>query len=92
MLKFEEWFEGISKENLSNKTLKELLEFAYKEGAIAFEKEMPLYGKNVETGEIIELPREENESLLPKDEVWSEEDVDLESWLKEKGDNKNESK
>lgn len=90
MLKFEEWFEGISKENLSNKTLKELLEFAYKEGAIAFEKEMPLYGKTLTTGEIVEIPREDNDSLLPEGEEWLDEDVDLESWLKEKEDKKDE--
>ena len=84
---FEKWFEGISKENLSNKTLKELLEFAYTEGTIAFEKEMPVYGTNVETGKIVELPREENTSLL-KDVEWNDDDVDLESWLnKEKVEN-----
>lgn len=80
---FEKWFESISKENLVNKTIKELLEFAYSEGAVAFEKEMPLYGTNVETGKIVELPREENTSLLVDGE-WNEEDVDLDSWLKNK--------
>jgi hypothetical protein len=80
---FEKWFENISKENLSNKTLKELLKLAYTEGAIAFEKDSPLYGKNVATGEILEIPREENPSLLKEGE-WNEEDVDLESWLKDK--------
>ena len=89
-MNFEKWFEGISKENLSNKTLKELLEFAYVEGAIAFEKSMPLYGTNVETGKVVELPREENTSLL-KDDEWNDDDVDLESWLKKDG-KENDSK
>jgi len=93
MLNFEEWFEGISKENLSNKTLKELLEFAYKEGAIAMEREMPLFGRNVETGEIIELPREDNESLLPKGEKWIDEDFDMDEWIKnKKAESSNDSK
>lgn len=79
---FEKWFESISKENLVNKTIKELLEFAYHEGAVAFEKEMPLYGTNLETGKIVELPREENTSLLIGE--WNDDDVDLESWLNDK--------
>lgn len=80
---FEKWFDGISKENLTNKTIKELMALAYKEGAIAFEKESPLYGRSVATGEILEIPREDNPSLLNEGE-WNEDDVDLESWLKDK--------
>ena len=90
-MNFEKWFESISKESLSEKSLKELLKMAYIEGAMALEKEMPLYGVNVETGKIVELPREDN-TPLPEGEKWCDEDFDLEDWLKSKDGEKDESK
>ena len=88
---FEKWFESVSKEILSEKSIKELLKMAYMEGAMALEKEMPLYGVNVETGKIVELPRDDN-TPLPEGEVWCDEDIDLDAWLKSKDDKKDESK
>ena len=83
-MSFDEWFEEFSKnKDLTNMSIKDIAKTAYKQGAIDFEKEMPMYVHS-ETGEISQVPREDNESLFPEGEKWSDEDVDLESWLKEK--------
>ena len=87
---FENWFEHFSKrtENLTEQSLKDMLKLAYTEGFKRCEREMPLYAKG-DDGTIIEVPREDNESLLPEGEKWCDEDVDLESWLENKNKDKN---
>lgn len=88
---FEKWFSSFSEnsENLTSKTLKEMLESAYKAGFIQCEMETPLYAKR-DDGIIVEVPREQNESILPKGENFISEDFDVDAWIEEKRKNKEE--
>lgn len=79
---FDVWFDSFSKNasTITEKSIKELLKIAYLEGFKECEKESPLYAK-AEDGTILEVPREVNESLIPKGDRWIDEDFDVDEWI-----------
>ena len=90
---FEIWFEKFSEKpnNLTENSIKELLKIAYIEGFKQCEKTTPLYGKS-DDGTIVEIPRDNNESLIENGGKWIDEDFDVDEWIDKRKDTKNEGK
>jgi hypothetical protein len=60
-MEFKDWCERYmsNKENLLKKTLEGMLEDAFIAGMKFMEEQTPLIGRDLETGELVELPRED---------------------------------
>lgn len=89
-MNFDEWFDGFMKiENLANMSIKDIAKASFDQGFVWCRMNTPMYVKT-ETGEITEVPREiEDSVVLPDDWVWDETEVDFESWLNEQEKLKN---
>ncbi len=89
-MNFDEWFEEFSKnKNITNLSIREIAQLSFDQGIVCQKTNSPMYVKT-ETGEITEVPREIEDSIvLPEDWIWDESEVDLESWLKNKTSKKN---
>lgn len=87
---FEIWFKSFSENqnNLTGKSVKEMLEIAFKDGFKKCEENTPLYAKT-DDGVIVEIPREYNESNLEKGEKQIDEDFDVDEWLTKRKEEKN---
>ncbi len=85
-MEFKEWYEDFvsNKSNLSNLSIEKMLEKAFIAGMKYMEEATPLIGKDTQTGELVELPRESSfesseEKLFISDEEL--ESFDLKEWL-----------
>ncbi len=89
-MNFDEWFEEFSKnKNIINMSIREICQMSFEQGIVCQKMNSPMYVKT-ETGEITEVPRElEVSIILPEDWTWDESEVDFESWLNEQEKLKN---
>jgi len=87
-MEFKEWYTKFieSQNPLSSMTAEQMLEKAFDAGMKNMEEQLPLIGKDTQTGELVEIPREKTPELGDEKKFISDDELesfDLKMWLEE---------